>query len=130
VEPGFNSGLNELLFFHTVAIQQYGGDEGVRDKGALEAAIVRPWNSFAGQEAFSTPYEKAAAICESIIQRHPFVDGNKRTGISAGAYLLTLFGIELDATSAELEELAVLVAEHHTDTAALAVWFEEHSVKA
>jgi death-on-curing protein len=122
-------GLNEVLFFHTVAIQQYGGAEGVRDAGALEAAIARPWQSFAGQEAFSTPFEKAAAICESIIQRHPFVDGNKRTGISAGAYLLSTFGIELEATSQELEDLAVSVAEGHVDTGALAMWFEEYSIK-
>jgi death-on-curing protein len=122
-------GLSEVLFFHTVAIQQYGGTEGVLDVGALEAAIARPWQSFAGQEMFSTPFEKAAAICESIIQRHPFVDGNKRTGISAGAYLLSTFGIELEAASRDLEDLAVSVAEGHLDIGALAAWFEEHSVK-
>ena len=112
-----------------MAIQQYGGAEGVRDKGALEAAIVRPWNSFAGQEAFPSPFEKAAAICESIIQRHPFVDGNKRTGISAGAYLLSTFGIELEATNEELERVAVSVAKGTTDLAELSAWFEEHALK-
>ncbi len=122
-------GLAEVLFFHTAAIQQYGGSEGVRDEGALDAAITRPWNSFAGQEAFPSPFDKAAAICESIIQRHPFVDGNKRTGISAGAYLLSTFGIELGATSAELEELAVSVATGDVDHAALSAWLEEHSAK-
>jgi death-on-curing protein len=125
VEPG----VNEVLFFHTVAIQQYGGAEGVRDKGALEAAIARPWNSFAGQEAFPSPFDKAAAICESIIQRHPFVDGNKRTGMSAGAYLLSKFGIELEVTDKELEDVAVSVAEGTTDVAKLSSWFEEHALK-
>jgi death-on-curing protein len=127
-------GLSEVLFFHTVAIQQYGGSEGVRDKGALEAAIARPWHSFAGQEgeeeAFPTPFDKAAAICESIIRRHPFVDGDKRTGVSAGAHLLSTFGMELEATNEKLEDMAVSVAKGHVDTDALAVWFETHSVQS
>jgi death on curing protein len=120
-------GLSEVLFFHTVAIQQYGGAEGVRDKGALEAAIARPWMSYGGQEFFPTPYDKAAALCESIIQRNPFIEGNKRTGISAGAYLLYTFGIELEATNRELEDLTVEVAIRNVDTAMLAAWFKAHS---
>jgi death-on-curing protein len=126
VDPG----LSEVLFFHTVAIQQYGGAEGVRDKGALEAAIARPWMSYGGRELFPTPFDKAAAICESIIQRNPFADGNKRTGISAGAYLLSTFGFELGATPGELENLAVAVATGNVDLEALATWFEVHSRKA
>ena len=129
-----NPGLSEVLFFHTVAIQQYGGSEGVRDRGALEAAIARPWHTLAGQEgeeeAFPTPFDKAAAICESIIRRHPFVDGNKRTGISAGAYLLSTFGIELEAANEELENMAVSVAKGCMDTNSLAVWLETHSIKS
>lgn len=124
-------GLSEVLFFHTVAIQQYGGSEGVRDEGALEAAIARPWQVFSeGQGAYATPFEKAAAICESIIRRHPFVDGNKRTGISAGAYLLSTFGFELEVSARELEDLAVAVARGDVDLEALAAWFEVHSRKA
>jgi death-on-curing protein len=122
-------GLAEVLFFHTVAIQQYGGAEGVRDEEALEAAIARPWQSFGAEEAFPTPFDKAAAICDSIIRRHPFVDGNKRTGVSTGAYLLSTYGVELDATSAELEDMAVSVAVGELDTRDLAAWLEAHSVK-
>ena len=125
-----NPGIPEVLFFHTVAIQQYGGDEGIRDQGALESAVARPWSGFAGEDLYPTPFDKAAAICESLINHHPFVDGNKRTGISASAYLLSTFGFELDAKADELEELAVNVAAGYMDVGALATWFESHSRKA
>lgn len=117
-----------VLFFHTVSIQQYGGSEGVRDLGALEAAVARPWGVSFGVEHFPTPSDKAAALCESVIKRHPFVDGNKRTGISAGAYLLSTFGRELTATNEELEEFAVSAATGSLTLEQMARWFEDHSL--
>lgn len=120
----------ELLFLHTVAIQEYGGSDGVRDSGALEAAIARPWSASFEQEHFPTIFEKAAALTESVIQRHPFVDGNKRTGVSAGAYLLSTLGHELTATNDELEEFAVAVATRDLAFEPMARWFEDHSREA
>lgn len=70
-------------------------------------------------------FEKAAALTESIIRRHPFVDGNKRTGISSGAYLLSTF--ELTATNEELEELAVAVATGSLTLEQMAQWLEDNS---
>lgn len=123
-------GVAEVLFFHTVSIQKYGGSEGVRDPGALEAAVARPWSASFGREHFPTAYEKAAALAESIIRRHPFVDGNKRTGISAGAYLLSTVGHELTATNEDLEEFAVSVATGSLSLAEMARWFEDNSREA
>lgn len=116
-----------ILFFHTVSIQQYGGSEGFRDTGALEAAVARPLAASFGREHFPTAYEKTAALAESIIRRHPFVDGNKRTGISAGTYLLFTLGYELTATNEELEEFAVSVATGSLTLAEMARWLEDHS---
>lgn len=121
--------LEDVLFFHTVCVELYGGAGGVRDEGSLEAAVARPWLAVQGEEAFPSPYAKAAAICESIIRRHPFVDGNKRTAVSAAAYLLERHGLELTATPAELENFAVEAAESHTPTSELARWFEEHAAR-
>ncbi len=123
-------GIAEVLFFHTVSVQKYGGSEGVRDPGALEAAVARPWSASFGREHFPTAYEKAAALAEGIIRRHPFVDGNKRTGISAGTYLLSTFGYGLTATNEELEEFAVSVATGSLPLADIARWFENHSQEA
>jgi len=72
--------LEEVIFFHDKAIETYGGSKGIRDFGLLDAALHRPWQTFGGEDLYPTCFEKAAAIAESIIQNHPFIDGNKRTG--------------------------------------------------
>lgn len=122
-----NPDLRRVLFAHTVLIERYGGLEGVRNLESLKAAIERPWGSSFGREHFPGPYRKAAALCESLIRRHPFVDGNKRTGVTMGSYLLSTLGYEVEATQQELEDFAVDVARGTLDLEEIARWFEEHS---
>ncbi len=100
---------------------------GVRDHGAIEAALARPRSGFGTVEFFPTPYAKAAALMESIIQRHPFVGGNKRTGLLAAVFSLDQAGYRLDATQREQTDVAVEVAEHRLDVDSLARWFEENA---
>jgi death on curing protein len=125
--PSKRPGLPEVLFFHTVSIEQYGGSEGVRDRESLLAAIERPWQASFGQDHFPSPFEKAAALMESIIRRHPFVDGNKRTATASGSYLLSTFGLEVEAEQQELEDFAVRIAVGDMKTKNIALWFENHS---
>ena len=122
-----NPDLRRVLFAHTVLIERYGGSEGVRDPGSLEAAIERPWGSSFGREHFPGPHEKAAALCESLIRRRPFVDGNKRTGVTMGAHLLSTFGYEIEAAQQELEDFGVDAARGVLDTGQIIRWFEDHS---
>jgi len=69
-----------VLRIHELSIAKYGGSEGIRDEGLLESALARPYQTFDGANLYPTAYEKAAAVAESLIINHPFVDGNKRTG--------------------------------------------------
>ena len=108
--PGKKPGLPEVLFFHKVSIEEYGGSDGVRGEKGLLAAIERPWQASFGQEHFDSPFEKAAALMEPIIRRHPFIDGNKRTATASASYLLSTFGYEVEAEQQELEDFAVSVA--------------------
>ena len=71
--------INEVEKIHDILLENFGGAKGIRDKGALESAINRPYQTFDGQELYPSPIDKAAAIFESIISNHPFIDGNKRT---------------------------------------------------
>jgi death-on-curing protein len=64
---------------------------------------------------------------ESIIRRHPLVDGNKRTATASAAYLLSTFGYALEAEQRELEDFAVGVAVGEMETIEIARWFEGHS---
>lgn len=99
----------------------------MRDLVPLRAAIERPWGSSFGQEHFPSPYKKAAALRESLIRRHPFVDGNKRTGVTMGSYLLSTFGYEIEATQQDLEDFGVDVAQGMLDLERTARWFEVHT---
>ncbi len=75
--------LDEVLELHEKVLQRSGGSSGVRDEGALESALAQPQMSFGGQELYPTLAEKAAALSFSLINNHPFVDGNKRIGHAA-----------------------------------------------
>jgi len=116
-----------VLFLHTVAVEAFGGSEGVRDAESLRAAVARPWGSSFGRDHFPTPFGKAAALAESIIRRHPFIDGNKRTAMYAAAYLLETFGYVLKAEQQDLEDFAVSIAVGDMGTTDIARWLESHS---
>lgn len=96
--------LAEILSIHQIVIENFGGLKGLRDEGGLMSALNRPYQTFGGQELYPSPIEKAAAIFESIISNHPFLDGNKRT-----AYILlrlTLMDYHYDIKVSETEKYA------------------------
>lgn len=90
--------------------------------------MARPYGGFGGVEFFPTPFAKAAALMESVSQRHAFVDGNKRTGLLAAALLLGRTGYDLEFPEQESVDVTVEVAEHRLDVDDLARWLEEHAV--
>lgn len=69
-----------VLRLHELSIIKFGGAQGIRDEGLMESAIAKTYQTFGGEDLHPTVYEKAAAIAESVIINHPFIDGNKRTG--------------------------------------------------
>ncbi|MDD3436149.1 MAG: type II toxin-antitoxin system death-on-curing family toxin [Candidatus Gastranaerophilales bacterium] len=77
----------EVLNIHKILIQKYGGTDGIRDMGALEAALFRPQTGY-----YEDFIEEAAALWESLFQNHPFLDGNKRVALAVVYTFLTLNG--------------------------------------
>ena len=71
--------VREALLIHQVLIEKFGGSHGLRDRGLLESALARPFQTFNDEELYPGPIEKAAALIESIITNHPFIDGNMCT---------------------------------------------------
>jgi death-on-curing protein len=86
----------EVLAIHEMVIDEFGGTDGVRDVGALEAAVFRPQTGYYGD-----PIAEAAALFESIVQNHPFLDGNKRTALGAADVHLRMNGLELAGDTME-----------------------------
>jgi death-on-curing protein len=100
----------EVFLIHNEVIRLYGGSNGIRDIGGLESAIARPYQTFDGNEMYPACFEKAAAIGESIIMNHPFVDGNKRTGYVLMETLLRLDGIKIVAGNEELYSFVLKIS--------------------
>ena len=82
--------LHEVLAIHALSIETYGGSEGVRDLGAIEAALFRPQSGY-----YKDIIEEAAALMESLLINHPFVDGNKRTAFAVCHVFLDINGYSL-----------------------------------
>ncbi len=121
--------LEWLVWMHTVAVEEFGGSVGIRDRGALESAIARPLATFGGQNLYDTPFKRAAAIAESLVLNHGFVDGNKRTAMYAMAAWLEREGYVLDAARGELRDLALSIASHDLAAEQIALWLEKRSKK-
>ena len=86
---------------HKILINKYGGVHGVRDYNALESAINRPFMTFDQNELYPSPIDKAAALIESLISNHPFIDGNKRIGYVLLRYFLLENDLDIKATQSE-----------------------------
>ena len=117
----------QVLFLHARLIEETGGSHGVRDVALLESAVARPQATFDGVDLYLDLFCKAAALMDSLIRNHPFIDGNKRTGIAAAALFLRQNGRYLTATSSELEAFTFYVTESRPDVSEIAAWLKTHS---
>ena len=109
-----------ILRVHVRQIELFGGLPGMRDEGLLESALSRPVNAFHyGQEDV---FELAGLYAAGIIQNHPFLDGNKRTGYVAALTFLRALGWQLTAPDEERIAKTLLLAAGGIDEVAYAVW--------
>ena len=83
----------EVVAIHHHQIEEYGGEHGLLNQGALEAAVFRPQTGY-----YNDLSEEAAALFESLVNNHAFVDGNKRVGFAAVHTFLLINGFDLDVT--------------------------------
>ena len=83
--------------------------------------------TFGGQDLYPELADKAAALGYSLIQNHPFVDGNKRAGHAALEALLMLNGAELDATVDDAERTILDVAAGRVTRGAFTEWVRSHA---
>ena len=91
----FNLTAEQVLFIHSRLIDETGGSHGVRDTGLLLSAVERPKSGFGDTELYPDIFAKSAALMESLIKNHPFIDGNKRTAITSSAIFLQVNGHNL-----------------------------------
>ena len=118
--------LGEVVELHRRLLLATGGASGIRDFGALESAVAQPKATFGDVDLYPTLVEKAAALCFSLVQGHPFVDGNKRVGHAAMDTFLVLNGTEIDAALGAQERLILDLAGGRLDRSELTDWLRRH----
>jgi death-on-curing protein len=118
----------QILFLHARLIKETGGVHGVRDLSLLLSALGRSQAVFEGQDLYPDIFSKAAALMDSKIRNHPFIDGNKRTGLAAAGLFLMHNGFRFSASNSELEILAGKVARSEIMVEEIANWLRNHSL--
>jgi death-on-curing protein len=122
-----NPPLRALLDLHDELLAEHGGAPGLRDAGALESSLARPYQLIAYGDDTLTIFDLAAALCASICRNHPFVDGNKRAAFVALGVTLGLNGFELDTTEREAADRILTLAAGTQSEAEFRDWVADHS---
>ena len=119
--------IDDVHVIHLDQTQRYGGDPGVRDVGLLESALAQPRMAFGGNTLRTFPFEMAAAYLFHIVQNHPFVDGNKRTGAVAALMFLDLNGVELSVPKGAIYDITIAVATGQAGKQTVVEFFRQHA---
>lgn len=114
--------LTEVIELHRRVVEGSGGIHGIRDLGALESAVGQPRMTFGGADLYPTVVEKAAALGSSLVQNHPFLDGNKRIGHASMEVMLILNNIEISAPIDEQEVVMLNLTAGLLDRKAFTDW--------
>jgi death-on-curing protein len=123
-DPFFLS-VDDVLSLHTDQLERYGGLPGVRDAGALEAAVEMPRATFGGEYLHSDLFSMAAAYAFHIAESQAFVDGNKRTGLNAALVFLLMNGWEVVDERGRLYDAMIAIAVRQLDKTGLAQLLQE-----
>jgi death-on-curing protein len=121
--------LGHVLFLHRRLIEQSGGTSGILDQNTLESALAQPRMTFESKELYPSLTEKAAALCYSLINNHPFVDGNKRIGHAAMEVFLVMNGYEIEAPIDEQEEIMLQLASGKMERSDFLDWLNDNIIE-
>lgn len=114
----------EVIAIHHHQIEEYGGEHGLLNQGALESAVFRPQTGY-----YNDLSEEATALLESLVNNHPFIDGNKRVGFAAAHTFLLMNGFDLDVPpKAALDFMMKAIAGGTFRFALIHEWMAEHLV--
>lgn len=120
----------QVLFLHSRLTAETGGGIGIRDLGMLLSASGRPQATFDGKELYPDLFSKAAALMDSLVRNHPFVDGNKRTAVAATALFLRVNGYRLVVENDEMVRFTLACAQSQRSLDEMTDWFRRYSMNA
>ena len=118
-----------VKYFHSILIDEFGGSIGIRDLNALNAAIQRPYSTFDGKDLYPTIYDKAAALVESLVRNHAFIDGNKRIGYVMLRFFLIESGYDLSASQTDKYNFIIEISKGNLDFDSIKKWIVQNAQK-
>lgn len=119
----------DILLIHSLIIDETGGSHGVRNRDILASLALTPQQEVFGKKLYPTVFDKAAVLARDVILLHPFVDGNKRTGMTAAAVFMEGNGYSLTAAEGEIESTALRIVNDRLGVTSIARWLQKHSVR-
>ena len=117
----------QILFIHHRLITETGGIDDILDINLLISATGRPQATFDGNDLYVDIFDKAAALMDSLVRNHPFVDGNKRTAITATGLFLWLNAHVLDVSNTEMVQFTLSCAQSQKTIEDITAWLKQHS---
>ena len=112
-----------------MVVDETGGLHGIRDRNILLSLEDTPRQEVFGKELYPTVFLKAAVYARSILMNHPFVDANKRTGMTCADIFLEENGYVIKVKEGGIEEFALRVVNERLDLKDTATWLKKHSKK-
>ncbi len=112
-----------------MVIDESGGSHGIRDYPALLSIEALPKQVFGGRELYPSIFLKAAVYTRSIVFNHPFIDGNKRTAITAASVFLEDNDYQLNVKDGEIERFALKIISNRLNLENIAEWFGKNARK-
>ena len=119
--------VDQALKIHKILIDEFGGSPGLRDRGLLESAIERPQQTFDKKELYPNPINKSAALLESIVKNHPFIDGNKRTGYVLARLTLMEYKFDIIADQNDKYEFVIKISKGNLTFEQICEWLRDHT---
>jgi len=111
---------------HSSLISKTGGLDGTRERNLLDSALKSAFQTFDSKELYPEIIDKAAQLCYSMIENHPFVDGNKRIGVHLMLVFLELNNVKINYTQKELIDFGLGIASGKISRDGIKEWILEH----
>ena len=121
--------LQDIYELHIQLENAFVLSSGVRDENLLASAVNTPFQTFMGNDLYPSIYDKAAQLCYSIANNHPFTDGNKRTALHSMYVYLIINGFDIAASQQEVENLIINVAAGNMTNVELAQWLRDNTIQ-
>jgi len=116
-----------ILFFHEQLVKIYGGSFDIRDENLLDSALEQPKATYQGEYLHDSLLKMAAAYGYHLCNNHPFIDGNKRIGLTAMNMFLIRNNLEINVPQKEIYKLMIKVSSGQLSKKDLTVWLKNNT---